>query len=237
MRRFPIIFFLALTLNGFAQEQFLRLPQADDTSSESIRNAPLYGKKVIVFGDSYVQNAGRPIEETWHYKLAEKYNMEYHNWGRNGNCIAYEWRTGLFGLPMHERYTELPDIKADYIIVIGGHNDAVLMHRYGVGTEYFRSRLGVLCAGLKRKYPSAIICFVTPWPVPQPMYRETARSMLEICGSYAIPVFDAFHHSGLPLLFRLVRQRYFQSADDVAHLNDKGHDAVLPRMEHFLLSL
>ena len=121
-------------MNAFAQEQLLLLPQAGFDAPEAVLHSPLYGKTVIVFGDSYVQNAANPIEETWHYKLARKYNMEYHNWGRNGTCVAYEGETEKFGRPLYERYTELPD-SADYVIVIGGHNDAVLMHRYGEGTE------------------------------------------------------------------------------------------------------
>ena len=112
--------------------------------------------------------------------------MEYHNWGRNGSCIAYEWKTEQFGPPLYERYADLPDT-ADYVIVIGGHNDAVLMHRYGEGTEFFRSKLDILCAGLKQKFPTTKICF--------------------------------------------------QGPNDMAHLNAKGHDLFLPRIEPFLLGL
>lgn len=237
MKRVLLIFSLLLALDALAQEQMLRLPQADDHPSDAVRSAPLYGKKIIVFGDSYVQNAGCPIEETWHYKLAEKYNMEYHNWGRNGNCLAYEWKTDQFGLPMHERYKELPDTEIDYILVFGGHNDAVLMNRYGSDTEFFRSRLRVLCAGLRHKYPSAKICFITPWTNPQPMYQETVRAIRDVCSEFDIPVYDAFHRSGMLVRFRYIRRHFFQSEHDNAHLNARGHDTMLPKMEHFLLHL
>ncbi len=237
MKRILLIFSLLLTLNSFAQEQFLRMPQREFDPPEEVRSSPLYEKKIIIFGDSYVQNAGRPIEETWHYKLAEKYNMEYHNWGRNGNCLAYEWKTDQFGRPMYERYKELPDTDVDYIVIIGGHNDAVLMARYGVDTEFFRSRLGLLCAGLKRKFPSARICFFTPWAVPKPMYPETVQAMKEVCGEYGIPVFDASRRSGIFVRFRPFRAHYFQAADDLAHLNAKGHDLFLRRIEPFFLGL
>lgn len=227
--------FLALTAH--AQEQLVRMPTAEFETTAAIRESPLFGKKIIVFGDSYVQNDDRPIEETWHYKLAEKHNMEYHNWGRNGNCLAYEWKTDLFGRPMFERYAELPDDEVDYIVVIGGHNDAVLMARYNADTEFFRSRLRVLCTGLKRKYPSAKICFVTPWAIPQPMYAETVQAIKDICSEHGIPVYDAYHHSGLLVRFGHIRQRYFQSENDVAHLNARGHDFFLLRIEPFLLNL
>ena len=223
-------------MNAFAQEQLLRLSQPGFEAPEAILHSPLYGKKVIVFGDSYVQNSANPIEYTWHYKLACKYNMEYHNWGRNGSCIAYEWKTEQFGPPLYERYVDLPDT-ADYVIVIGGHNDAVLMHRYGEGTEFFRSKLDILCAGLKQKFPTAKICFVTPWDVPQPMYRETAQAIEEVCSVHGIPVFNSVIHSGIFVRFRGFRSIYFQGVNDMTHLNAKGHDLFLPRIEPFLLGL
>ena len=236
MKRILVIFSLLLTLNAFAQEQLVRLPQRNYNPPKEVQSAPLYEKNVIVFGDSYVQNAGCPIQETWHYKLAVKYNMEYHNWGRNGNCIAYEWETEQFGPPLYERYTDLPD-SADYVIVIGGHNDAVLMHRYGEGTEFFRTKLNILCAGLRQKYPTAKICFVTPWNVPQPMYKETAQAMEEVCKEYGIPVFNSVLHSGIKVRFHGIRSIYFQGPNDMAHLNAKGHDLSLPHIEPFLLNL
>jgi len=236
MRRFLLIVSFFLATNAFAQEQLLLLPQAEFDAPEAVLHSPLYGKTVIVFGDSYVQNAANPIEETWHYKLARKYNMEYHNWGRNGSCVAYEWKSDVFGPPMYERYTALPDT-ADYVIVIGGHNDAVLMHRYGEGTEFFRSKLDILCQGLKEKFPTAKICFVTPWNVPQPMYKETAEAIEEVCGGNGIPVFNSVINSGITPRFRGFRSIYFQSPDDVAHLNAKGHDLFLPHIEPFLLGL
>ena len=209
-------------MNAFAQEQLLLLPQAGFDAPEAVLHSPLYGKTVIVFGDSY--------------NLARKYNMEYHNWGRNGSCVAYEWKSDVFGPPMYERYTALPDT-ADYVIVIGGHNDAVLMHRYGEGTEFFRSKLDILCQGLKEKFPTAKICFVTPWNVPQPMYKETAEAIEEVCGENGIPVFNSVINSGITPRFRGFRRLYFQGPDDVAHLNAKGHDLFLPRIEPFLLGL
>lgn len=228
---------MLLTLDAIAQEQLVLMPTAAFEAPASIQNSPLCGKKIIVFGDSYVQNSAGTIQETWHYKLAAKYNMEYHNWGRNGCCLAYEWKTDLFGPPMCERYADLPDIPVDYVVVIGGHNDAVLMHRNGENTDFFRSKLEILCRGLLEKYPGAKICFVTPWDVPQPMYRETAQAMQEVCGSFGIPVFDATKKSGILVRFRGFRRLFFQGPEDVAHLNARGHDIMLSHIEAFIRGL
>ena len=103
MKRILLILSMLLTLTAYAQEQLVRMSTADFDAPAAIRESPLYGKRIIVFGDSYVQNSACPIQETWHYKLAAKYNMEYHNWGRNGNCLAYEWETERFGQPMYKR--------------------------------------------------------------------------------------------------------------------------------------
>ncbi|MCR4823893.1 MAG: SGNH/GDSL hydrolase family protein [Bacteroidales bacterium] len=226
----------ALPLFCMAQERLAVMSRPDDNAPEYIRGANLYGKTLVIFGDSYVQNHVRPIEETWHYKLAAKYNMEYHNFGWNGNCVAYDRTAENFGPPMYERFRVLPE-KADYVIICAGHNDATQMNRRGEGTDFFREKLNILCQELIAKYPSAKLCFVTPWRVPRPMFPEMTAVLLEVCGSYSIPVFDATTQSGIYVWDEAFRTLYFQHPGDTAHLNAAGHDLFLPKMEHFLLGL
>ena len=227
---------LALPLTAQAQERLCRLSDPEVQAPDYLRATSLYGKTLVIFGDSYVQNHVRPIEETWHYKLAAKYNMEYHNFGWNGNCVAYDRTAENFGPAMFERYKVLPD-RADYVIVCAGHNDASRMMYTGEGTDFFREKLKVLCEALVRKYPSAKLCFVTPWAVPRPMFPEMTAVLLEVCGSYSIPVFDATRDSGIYVWDEEFRKLYFQSPGDTAHLNAAGHDLFMPKMEHFLLGL
>ena len=235
MKRVLAICFFLLSLCLSAQERLAVYPRENDDAPEAVRTSPLYGKNIVLFGDSYVQNGNRPIEESWHYKLARKYNMEYHNFGWNGNCLAYNWGE-QFGPPLFERYQDLPD-KADYVVVIAGHNDAVLIDRYGDSLDFFRSKLATLCEGLLAKYPQAKICFVTPWKCPQPMFRETIQTIVEVCSSYGIPVYDSSRYSGMHPRYLGFRSLYYQDNNDNAHLNARGHDLFFPRIERFLLGL
>lgn len=229
-------FFLLMTLCCSAQEQMHIRFRQNDNAPRAVKETRLYGKTIIMFGDSYIQNGGRPIEESWHYKLALKYNMDYYNFGLNGNCIAYDRTSEKCGFPLYERVSELPD-KADYVIVCAGHNDAVIIHHNGEGTDYFRSKMEVLCKELLAKFPNAKICFITPWSVPLPMYPETIATMQEVCDEFGIPVFDASKSGGIHVRFLGFRRLYFQGSNDMAHLNAKGHDLFAPRVERYLLKL
>ena len=236
MKRILSLLLFLLPLCGFAQERLVRMSVPDAHDPDYIQAASLYGKTFVIFGDSYVQNHVRPIEETWHYKLAAKYNMEYHNFGWNGNCVAYDRTAENFGPAMFERYKVLPE-KADYVVVCAGHNDAFQMARRSEGTEFFREKLKVLCEALIAKYPSAKLCFVTPWRVPRPMFEEMTAVLLEVCASYSIPVFDATRYSGIYVWDENFRKIYFQAPGDTAHLNAAGHDLFMPKMEYFMLGL
>lgn len=200
------------------------------------QDARLEGKRMVVFGDSYVRNHLKPVEETWHCKFARKHGMHYLNCGMNGNCIAMDRKR--FGEAMYKRYAVLPD-SVDLLVVIAGHNDARLLDSIGIDT--FRLRLGQLCDSLIRRHPTATILFFTPWGVgklEQNGFREVVNAIIEVCGSRAIPVFDAARNSNIYVSDDGFRRLYFQNrgVGDEAHLNDAGHDRFLPVAEKFILS-
>lgn len=197
----------------------------------------LAGKRIGVIGDSYVRNHREPIEYTWHHKFAQKHNMEYYNFGRNGNCIAFD--RARFGKAMYKRYVEMPD-SLDYIIVIAGHNDTGMLDSIG-GINIFKERTAILCEGLVNKYPSGKIFFFTRW-ITEDFAGSDAEKiidvMIEICGNYSIPIFDAARRGGIYVYNKEFRKRYFQHSKndtDRAHLNASGHDRFLTVAENFIL--
>lgn len=194
----------------------------------------LKGKKIGLIGDSYVRNHKEPVEYTWHYKFAQKYGMEYHNFGRNGNCIAID--RARFGEAMYKRYVSMPD-SLDYVIVIGGHNDTGMLDSIG-GIEIFKEKMAVLCRGLVEKYPTAKIFFFTRWTVENFQGSDAEKivdAMIEVCGNYSIPILDCARKSNIFTYSEQFRKIYFQRNSDTAHLNQKGHDRFLPVAESFIM--
>ena len=198
---------------------------------------PLKGKKIGFIGDSYVKNHREPVENSWHYKFAKKHQMEYYNYGRNGNCIALDlkqWGTG-----MYKRYQDMRD-DLDYVVVIAGHNDASQGRIDSIGIDTFKERLAILCEGLIEKYPHAQLFFFTPWSCKDFIggpRQLVVDAMLEVCGSYGISVFDAARRSNIFVTSEQFRKKYFQGGKgtDTAHLNAKGHDRFLPVAESFIM--
>lgn len=197
----------------------------------------LRGKRIGVIGDSYVRNHRDKIENTWHYQFAAKHGMQYFNYGKNGNCIALDREGHSNGL--YKRYRSMAD-SLDYVIVIAGHNDAAQGMVDSIGMDTFRQRLGMLCEGLIGRYPKASVFFFTPWTCQGfvgSMRQKVVDAMIDVCGSYGIPVFDSARRSNIFAADRAFREIYFQGkgGTDDAHLNREGHKRFLPVAESFIL--
>lgn len=243
----------ALTFTVWAQTAtYLNTSRPIDrtaVSSEAIKASPLYSKKLAIIGDSYVRNHRRPIEETWHYLVAEKYGMDYYNYGKNGNCVAFDRTRRGFGIPMHLRCREIiPD--ADYIIVVAGHNDADMIGRpdttltsqanalrHDSLLREFEIRLNEMIDTLITHYPKAKLAFVTPWNVPRPGFEEMFAVLRKTCAAHSVPLLDAARSGGIHVRQAEFRRRYFQGPNDTAHLNAAGHHRFMSVGEAFLLGL
>lgn len=201
-----------------------------------VESSPLYGKTINIIGDSYVKNHKRPYTEAWHYLVAQKYHMTYRNYGRNGRCLVFDRRFEKWGEPMLDYYKEMNDT-ADYVLVVGGHNDTGLIDRGLATLEQFEAGLDSLCRGLIAKYPSAKLGFVTPWRVPRPYFDEVTAAIVRVCARYSIPVLNNAESSGIYVWDPEFRKRYFQGPNDTAHLNARGHQLFMRKGEMFLLGL
>lgn len=195
----------------------------------------LRGKSIAFIGDSYVRNHRDSVQNTWHYKFAQKHGMKYLNYGRNGNCITVDLKKR--GSSILSRYKSMKD-SLDYVVVIAGHNDC--NHIDSIGIDNFKSRLDSLCRGLIDRYPTAQILFFTPWSCKNFVgsnREKVVDAMLEVCGANGIPVFDSARQSGIHVANDKFRSIYFQGGGkrDNAHLNPQGHERFLPTAEAFIL--
>ncbi|HAE25151.1 MAG TPA: SGNH/GDSL hydrolase family protein [Prevotellaceae bacterium] len=207
------------------------------TNARKHPDAALYGKKINVLGDSYVYNHKEPKENTWHARIAEKYKMVYRNYGKNGNGIVTPKASGE---PLVTRY-KVMDKDADYIVVVGGKND----YNKQISIDEFKDGLRSLCRHLTEEYADAKICFFTPWRIypdaskdPKPIkLMDYVDAMIEVCGEYAIPIFDSSRKSDVRMYSPVFRNKYCQTPTDVSHLNARGHLFFMNKAERFLLSL
>lgn len=195
----------------------------------------LNGKIMNVIGDSYVANNNEPVENTWHYKIAKTNNMTYHNYGINGNCLVADGGTGT---KVYDRYDTMDD-NGDYILVVGGKND----YNQQISIADFSTQMASLIKKIVQKYQGKNVCFFTPWPDQGPArvnpiaLHEYANAIEEQCGLLGVPCFNSSKYSGIAPYNAQFRRKYFQSEDDVSHLNNAGHDLFINKAQTFLESL
>lgn len=191
---------------------------------------------INVIGDSYVKNHRRPFEEAWHYKMAQALGMKYNNYGRNGNCVAFD-RTSdnghNWGRPMWERCFEM-DASADYVLIIAGHNDADKIKNNADSLRMFADSLQLLIDNIHKACPKAVIGYVTPWFVDRPGFQGVCKMIKKVCRRNRIPVLWN-HDKKCVIQVRDAdfRRKYFQGNNDTAHLNAAGHALFLPVAEQW----
>ncbi len=202
-----------------------------------VKRDALAGLSVNVIGDSYVANHRAAKEETWHAKVAKAHGMTYRNYGRNGSCIAFDRSKEGFGKSLSQRYGDM-DNDADIVLIIAGHNDAGLAGTCADSLQTVRDSLDHLLTNIERKFPDAQIGYVTPWFIDSPGFKEVMGIIRDVCRRHDVPVLDNYNDRcvikvGDPDF----RKKYFQGANDTAHLNAAGHDLFRPTGEAFVSRL
>lgn len=190
-----------------------------------------------VIGDSYVKNHRKPFEETWHYRYAQEHGFAYNNYGRNGNCVAFD-RTNdngkNWGAPMWTRYKEM-STDADLVVIIAGHNDADKIRQNKDSLRMFADSLDVMLKCIRQYCPKARIAYVTPWFVPREGFPEVCKTIRKVCKKNGVPVlWNHDKNSVIQVRDEKFRKQYFQGPNDTAHLNASGHTLFYPFGQAFL---
>jgi hypothetical protein len=210
--------------------------------------SPLYKKRIVGIGDSLLYGSVSGNDITWFNKLGGKYDMDFYNYGDNGNPIADH--PDETNPSMVERYMNMVD-GADYIIVQGSANDRRLDVPMGdndsTDIKTFKGALNVMLDGLLAKYPKGKILCMTNYNRFETENGigltdlDYVNAMLEICRLKGIKCFDNFHDSGIDFHdpIRSAWQDEGIVLDGVAnvHLSDEAYTWLLPKYEKVIEGL
>ena len=214
----------------------------------------LEGLKLVTIGDSYFYGGGAHNDSVWGAKLAARYGMEFYNYGIDGSTVSNYVTTNK---PMVDRYAGMTD-GADIVIFEGGRNDynkSVPLGEIGnTDTKTFLGAVQTMLAGLMEKYPDALIICVTPWDLTDleaaglgsnkvneaglrtEDYANAFASYVESLNDDRVVAIRACDDDVIPVFMAnaTFRKIYCVGANDISHLNDKGHDHVLTWFEQLI---
>ena len=170
---------------------------------------------------------------------ARSANINIHNHGYTGSCINDGYNTALtdpgYETAFCNRYTEMAD-GLDLITVLGSVNDHRADSKIGVegstNSKDFYGALHVLITGLKQKYPTSRIVFITPFKIGgwdgRNIYGHTLtdfrNAIVTMCNKHQLEVLDLFTESQFDWL-KGPSSGYFVPYD-YYHPTAKGHQAI-----------
>ena len=200
-------------------------------STQTEFQSVFYGKTMNVLGDSLTEQNQHYTKGyyTWVKEILGLGTVN--NYGVSGSSISTK------NNPMCERYASMS--AADIVLVMGGTNDCTWSAELGTtdstdnATVY--GAMKTLCAGLKEKYPTSIIVFITPhfqtkYPHSQGYTAmDISKVIREVCARYAIPVYDNNLFSGI------FSTNLGNFTVDNCHWNDTAHEMVGKNLAKWLL--
>ena len=197
----------------------------------------LSGLTVNALGDSYFDGYKIDKADNWVSLFGKKHGINMNNYGISGSTVS----NLLNKDPMCERYVSMANNNADIIFLEGGRNDFNKEVPIGSVNSYdtktFSGALNLIIAGLKRKYPNAMIVCISNWNFPGSKsgntYLTYANAMAEVAekqGVYFIPAYDP-EISGIDMTDSAFQAKYCVESTDVSHLNPEGMKIALAHFE------
>lgn len=213
-------------------------------------------KKVNILGDSitwgYAPMTGKKLLHSYAEILKEKLNLQVlNNYGMNGSTLA----SGENAFePMCLRYSQMED-EVDLVIVFGGTNDydpiserpIILGNQNEKDLKTIYGALHEICRGLKEKYPTAIIFFMTPLKRDdESNYNELELTqnvkndlgytlediriaIKEVCKMYEIDVFDLYKECEIN-----TKKEVLRYLPDGLHPTEEYHKILAEKIAEFI---
>lgn len=174
------------------------------THFESLKNAPIYGKKLTVMGDSLISGNTLKTGVTWVTGICIKYNMSYTNLGVNGNPVARiddETVTSMV-----DRTDDVP-LDTEYFVLLGGANDKRFDVPLGtidsVDPSTFYGAINLIVSNVRSRCPKTKMLLMSTYKRYDSVNSinlsdlDYANAMIEAGRHNSIPVFDNYHNSGV----------------------------------------
>ena len=191
-------------------------------------------------GDSITAGAGAGGSSYSYANVAARtIGANIHNHGISGSCINDGYNLALtepgYDQAFCNRYTQMAD-GLDLITVLGSVNDHRADSKIGTlgstDSKDFYGALHVLITGLKQKYPTSRIVFITPFKISgydgRNLYGHTLtdfrNAIVTMCNKHRLEVLDLFSVDEFSWL-KGIHSGYF-APYDYYHPTVKGHQAI-----------
>lgn len=234
---------------GFSAEasspllQFAIVPNEWLFANHLVPSKALYGKKILAFGDSYVNGHTMNYYHVWYALLARKNYGYYYQCGHNGAGLCRSSAVASLLTLISELDTE-----ADIYFMVCGRNDSSMNVPIGEPSDTFNPETDMenssttnttasFMGGLNymynyviEKHQNAKFVAVTPWSFT-PLESVTSgldsydyiEAIKRISQKWSIPCYNASQDSGIHVQSEAFRTLYFLSSTDQSHLNEEGH--------------
>ncbi len=221
-------------LKDLQVQRFLKTAK-DDCWFEELEGITMYA-----MGDSYFGGSKNGKEYVWPNLMAQKYAMEFSNWGIGGSSVCNRGYK-----PMCNRISDMSSGAPDIILLEGGRNDFNGSFELG---DVNSTDPSTFCGGinscidqLQAKYPNALIIGITCWAYNATnkngdKQEDFGNAMMEVCAARGIPCFNAMDKTNtrVDMDSLAFRKTYSQDEGDVSHLNTAGMILVEPAFEKFI---